>query len=64
MQAWHRLLKQAEQALGQSPDSEEAREVSLFILKAFYLQPYDTAGDFYPQFDQRRRAGEAFLAER
>ena len=44
--------------------SEADREVSLFILKAFYLQPYDTAEDFFPQFDQRRRAGEAFLAER
>lgn len=64
VQAWHRLLKQAEQALGHSPDSEADREVSLFILKAFYLQPYDTAEDFFPQFDQRRRAGEAFLAER
>lgn len=37
--------------LPQMPE-EQVKNVNLFVLKLFFLKPYE-AGDFYPQFQER-----------
>ena len=58
--SWHRLLKKVEELLGQTQEPEAAKKLSLFLLQTFYLTPYDTAADFYGQFEARRQAWENF----
>ena len=42
---WRYILKEIEIKTGE-------RNVNLFVLKLFFLKPYE-AGDFYPQFQER-----------
>lgn len=56
---WHYFLKSLQERAEQ--DEEDARELSLFILKQFYSCPYDKKEDFYLEFDQRLNAAKAIL---
>ena len=49
---WHYFLKDVEAYILEHP--EEAKMVSMNILKAFYMQPYGE--DFYTEFDRRKNA--------
>ena len=49
---WHFFLKDLQPVLA-CADAEKARRISLTILQLFYLMPYQTEADFYPQFDAR-----------
>ena len=48
---WHSFLETVEKMLPQMPE-EQVKNVDLFVLKLFFLKPYE-AGDFYPQFQER-----------
>ena len=48
---WHSFLETVEKMLPQMPE-EQVKNVNLFVLKLFFLKPYE-AGDFYPQFQER-----------
>lgn len=48
---WHYFLKDMETQVQEKP--EEAKNISMSILKQFYLMPYRTDEDFYAQFEQR-----------
>lgn len=50
--AWHHFLKKAEAAALREKDEEILRKLSLFILKIFYLQPYE--GDSFYELAARR----------
>ena len=40
---------------------EQAKQLNLYLLRTFFLLPYDTATDFYPQYAKRAsRILEAF----
>ena len=61
---WHYFLKglQAElrsASAGQSPEPaagmEREKQVTLLILKLFYILPYDGKRDFYEQFEERMK---------
>ena len=50
---WHFFLKYLEQQLDQNKDPAFANKVSMYVLKNFYLVPYNYEEDFYSQFEKR-----------
>lgn len=48
---WHYFLKELETYVAKFP--ETASQVSVGILKSFYIKPYE--GDFYTEFDKRKK---------
>lgn len=49
---WHFFLKDLQAQLADAKD-EGAKEISIMVLKKFYLQPFDGLKDFYEQFYER-----------
>ena len=49
---WHALAASARELMNQKDDDELARRVNMFVLKVFYLMPYEQQ-DFYAEFDAR-----------
>ena len=50
---WHYFLKELQDVLKDSPDTGLRKEISMYVLKQFYLQAYNPEEDFYSQFDRR-----------
>lgn len=59
--SWHNFLKKAEKILGQFQNPEEAKNVSMYILKNFFLAPWDFTEDFYGQFEEKLKVGEKYF---
>ncbi len=51
IQTWHDYLKRLRGIIEQDPD--QMKEISMEILKTYYLAPYDLSKDFYEQFYER-----------
>lgn len=49
---WHYFLEDVEARLEWETD-EGVKNIDLFILKLFYIRPYDSGRDFYAQFGER-----------
>ena len=47
---WHFFLKDVKTALKNAGDPAYVRQLNLFILKVFYLTPYDSGEGFYKLF--------------
>lgn len=52
---WHYYLKKKQNAARESEDDAFRQQISMNILKLFYLLPYDGNTDFYTQFAARIR---------
>ena len=50
---WHDLLEQMEEMLADSDDDEFKKNLNMALLNIFYIMPYNTKADFYPQFTER-----------
>ena len=50
---WHYYLKKKQNAARESEDDAFRQQISMNILKLFYLLPYDGNTDFYTQFAAR-----------
>ena len=59
---WHYFLKDVQEVLYGTEDTELIRNLNMYVLKRFYLQPYDAAQDFYQQFYDRLREGRELLS--
>lgn len=59
---WHYFLKNIQEVLYGSEDTELIRNLNLFVVQKFYLVPYDMSEDFYPQFYARLEEGRKLLA--
>ena len=63
---WHYFLKDLERVIGKDTSGQAAKTVSLYLMKQFYLIPYNKEEEFYPQFEERmagaKRALAGFLA--
>ncbi len=57
---WHRILKRAENLQEEKQDDAFSKNLNVVLLKTFFLTPYDEGTDFYPQFEARSKAFEAF----
>lgn len=55
--AWHNLRKQMETLLREA-DGQTEKTLNLFLLNLFFVTPYDTEAEFYPQFMERMKKME------
>lgn len=62
IQDWHDFKKQAESAMYRLTDKSR-RSVGLYILKIFFVHPYLTDRDFYPQYGVRMDVCRQELAQ-
>jgi len=53
---WHFFLKRLEREMEENEDQTLANKISMYVLKQFYLMPYDKDQDFYDQFGKRLEA--------
>lgn len=53
---WYNYLKNLEKQIKTENDPSFANQVSMYVLKNFYLMPYDMEQDFYSQFERRLEA--------
>lgn len=57
---WHYFLKDME-AYVEGLDENEQKQVNLYLLRQFYLRPYETGEDFYPQIAVRLKEAREIL---
>lgn len=57
---WHYFLEDAQHILDADGSDGLRRQVNLFLVKLFFLQPWEAA-DFYPQFGERLAQGKKYL---
>ena len=50
---WHRFLKELEAFVEGGATEIQVKQISLYVLKQFFMTSYDVEGDFYPQFFER-----------
>lgn len=60
---WHYFLEAAGTLVLESQETENPRNLNLYILQNFYRKPYDADGDFYAQFEERLREAKVLLAD-
>ncbi len=53
---WHFFLKRLEREMEENEDQTLANKISMYVLKQFYLMPYEKDQDFYDQFGKRLEA--------
>lgn len=51
---WHYFLLALQECLEKQSDENERKEISMGILKDFYLTAFDEKRDFYEQFEERK----------
>lgn len=58
---WHYFLKELQRIVEADEEGTAAKTISMFVLKQFYLTPFNPEQDFYIQFEQRlANAGNLF----
>lgn len=60
---WHRLKKQVMELLEQTKDDAMAKELNMYLLNLFYVNPYDVKQDFYLQFEARKSVAEKLISQ-
>lgn len=50
---WHYFIRDIQEQVRTMEDEQAVKAICLSILKDFYMTPYDTESDFYPQFAAR-----------
>lgn len=61
---WHYFLKDLQEAIKKAGDEKLTKAVSLYVLKQFYLLPYEADVDFYRQFYDRLSGAREFSREK
>ena len=63
---WHYFLKELERILKEDSDGEAARNISLYVLRRFYMLSYECPGpdSFYAEFYSRLERAEAAFGTR
>lgn len=58
---WHYFFKDLQKIAADDEEGTAAKTISMYVLKEFYLNPYDADRDFYLQFYSRlKRSSEVF----
>ena len=60
---WHYFLKKVEEILKHFEDEASLKNITMYLLKTFYLMPYDESQDFYSQFQERLEKAGKFSPE-
>lgn len=50
---WHYFLKDIQHILEGMQDEKQIKTITMYLVKLFYLMPYEVNDDFYTQFTQR-----------
>ena len=50
---WHYFLEHLQNIVNTTQDDNLIKEINMYLLKDFYMKPYDTNVDFYLQFNER-----------
>lgn len=58
---WHYFLLDVQEVLYQSEDSQLIKNLNLYVVRRFYMQPYSGEEEFYPQFYRRLKEGRQLL---
>lgn len=58
---WHKLKKRVIALIKRVQDETMARELNMYLLNLFYVNPYDRNGEFYVQFEERKNMAEKLL---
>lgn len=58
---WHYFLKDVQEVLYDSEDTQLIRNLNLYVVSRFYVKPYEADRDFYQQFYERLEEGRALL---
>lgn len=58
---WHEFLKKAGKILASFSEQETQKKIAMYVLKTFYLSPYDGERDFYEQFEERMAEAERYF---
>lgn len=51
--SWYQMRKKVEKLFSEHPNQEFMKQVNLLLLNSFYISPYDTEKEFYPQYEER-----------
>lgn len=60
---WHYFLKEFQNAVNKNPQHGAVKEISMYILKQFYIPPYPSELDFYDEFYRRFRLAKEFATD-
>lgn len=50
---WHYFLKDLQRIAAEDEEGTAAKTISMYVLKQFYLTPFQAENDFYAQFERR-----------
>lgn len=50
---WHNFVRQTEKTVRECSDMDYEKQISMQLLRLFYLMPYEAGADFYEQFEKR-----------
>lgn len=59
---WHYFLKDVQEVLYQSSDTELIKNLNLYVVNRFFLKPYTAEDDFFSQFYARLKEGRELLS--
>ncbi len=58
---WHYFLRDLQEQMRRAEKEGLAKEISMFVLKLFFIKPYSAQADFYKQFAERLEEGRRFV---
>lgn len=59
--AWHYFLKDLQEKIKKTQDEELKKDVNMYVLNAFYINPYENYELFYIDFQKRLEAAEKVM---
>lgn len=58
---WHTLKRKVKQWIAEAGDEKSVKTANLFLLRLFFLQPYEAEKSFYEQFSERMETAKNSL---
>jgi len=59
---WHYFLEDLQNFIKTTQDERQIKNINMYVLKDFYMKPYDTNLDFYLQFNERLSEAKEYVA--
>jgi len=59
---WHYFIDDIQNVIKKMQDDNLIKDINMYVLKNFYMKPFDTNIDFYLQFNGRLKEAEKFVA--
>jgi Fe-S-cluster containining protein len=58
---WHYFVLEVQDIVKSTQEEARRKDISLYLLKLFFMKPYDKTSDFYLQFQERLAAAKDVL---